>query len=495
METKGHPPSPAFAVLLVVDFALHALLRTRPQSRSRPVALLDDARRKAVITALTPAARQAGVEVGFTTPLALARCPGLTIVVPDPAAEAEARAALLAVGFSLSPAIEDTGPGICTVDLAGHARERHEPAVRDAVLRLEALGLPATAGLAPTPLLALYAARETDTVRRVDAPRAFLDGLPLAAAEPPPALIPVLAGWGVRTLGDLTVLPKAEVVRRLGPEGLALWERAAGQICRPLRRTTPAQTFAAAMVFEHEIETLEPLTFVLRRFIDRLAVDLANAGFCAAELTLGLSLSDETRYTRNLRLPEPTGEAEILFRTLHTHLETLHTTSSVVGVTLEVTPTRPLVRQQGLFETGLRDPHGFAETLARTVAVVGPDRSGTPQIDDSHRPDAVTLVAPAPVVPSPPAASVIPIMGPPLRRFRPPLAATVELTGEQPSFLWTPNIRGAITATNGPWHGSGDWWRPDLAWEREEWDISVENGGLYRLINVPSGWFLEGEYD
>jgi protein ImuB len=147
-----------FAVLHIADFALYAVLRTERDVGGRPAALFSGSSKKSAVIAAEPAARAAGVELGMSAPQAVARCPALLIRAPQPDAEAEARAALLAIGATLSPLIEDTAPGICTADLRG-LNAPPEPLASAAVAQLAALGLPATAGIARTPLLALYAAR------------------------------------------------------------------------------------------------------------------------------------------------------------------------------------------------------------------------------------------------------------------------------------------------------------------------------------------------
>lgn len=504
-----------FAVLHLPDFPLQALLCARPDQADRPIALLDSERKRAQIVALTPAARARGVCTGLTASQALARCPELELRQRQTGTEAEARASLLAVASTLSPLVEDTAPGVATADQTHLPADQREPRLRAAVVRLAGLGLTATAGLAPTPLLARYAAafskqeasaealakadHPDDPVRIVTAPRDFLTRLPLAVAEPTAEQADILHLWGIHTLGELTALTKADVIQRLGPAGLALWERAAGEATRPIQPLPPPQVFAAELALEFPIETLEPLLFLLRRFVDRLSLDLQAASLVAAELDLTLTLDDDTAHQRTIRLPEPTAQPDLLFRTLHAHLETVQTSTAVVAVRLFVHPARALHRQHGLFDSSLRDPHGFAETLARTAALLGSDRVGTPRSTDSHRPDAVELVPPAAVVAPVGPAPALPCLGLPLRRFRPPLPAQVELQPgtTAPARFWTDRISGPVTARQGPWRASGDWWQTDQAWAREEWDVALGSpaAGLYRLAATPSGWYLEGEYD
>jgi protein ImuB len=214
----------------------------------------------------------------------------------------------------------------------------------------------------------------------------------------------------------------------------------------------------------------------------------------AGELTLELLLEDETSHRRLFRLPDPTGDPEILFRALHTHLETLRTDSAITGVRLTASPTRPLARQREIFESGLRDPHGFSETLARVEAVVGAGSVGTPYPEPVHRPDSFVMEKPAPAVAAMPAAAILPPLGPALRRFRPPVEASVECDGASPESVRCAVAEGRVRCSRGPWRLSGEWWKPER-WGREEWDVELEAGGLFRLGRTAGRWWVEGMYD
>src|ERR1700736_6188244 len=134
-------------------------------------------------------------------------------------------------------------------------------------------------------------------------------------------IIGILHKWGIHTLGQLAALNKEELRDRLGAEAVRLWERANGTATRLPKFVQPPETFAESFEFDHEIETAEPLHFMLRRFLEQLALRLSSIYLVAKELTLRISFSNQQSYERVFKIPQPTNDVDLLFRMLQTHLE------------------------------------------------------------------------------------------------------------------------------------------------------------------------------
>ena len=204
-------------------------------------------------------------------------------------------------------------------------------------------------------------------------------------------ILAVLHKWGIHTLGQLAALDKEQLAARLGPEAIGMWKRANGKSQRLLKLVRPPESFEESFEFENEIETAEPLLFMLRRFLEQLAVRLSTIYLVAKELTLRITLANKQCYERVFKIPQPTNDVDLLFRMLQTHLENFRSEHPIVAVALSAQPIRPVSRQFRLFEIALRNPHQLSETLARLVALLGSERLGTPVLEETHRPDAFRM--------------------------------------------------------------------------------------------------------
>src|SRR5436190_10690362 len=105
-------------------------------------------------------------------------------------------------------------------------------------------------------------------------------------------ILAVLHKWGIHTLGQLAALDKEELRARLGAEAVRLWERANGTATRLLKFVQPPEAFEESFEFDHEIETAEPLLFMLCRFLEQLALRLSGIYLVAKELTLTITFAN-----------------------------------------------------------------------------------------------------------------------------------------------------------------------------------------------------------
>lgn len=490
------PGGPMFAAILLPEFQLQAVLRHRDDAEL-PTGIIVGTAEKGQVVEINDAAERAGVVRGMPATQALARCATVRLLPRSRAQEEVLSALLVEAAFAFSSFVEATGEGVCVIDVKQVRVPDWEKWARGIVERCAAVELRAQVGLASNPDLALLAAQRAEPVLRVQSAAAFLASIAIAEVEAPPGLIAVLHDWGIHTLGQLAHLPRQEIAQRLGPEADALWLRAAGRAHRELRLVRPVETFAEAFEFEHPIETTEPLLFILRRLLDQLTLRLREAYRVAARMTLTLTLENAAaNHERAFTIPSPTADADVLFRIVEMHLETLRLDEQPNGVRLRIEPAIGESAQHQLFEHALRDPNQFAETLGRLAALVGEGNVGVVQREDTHRPDAFRLIAPrlesSAKAPAPAAES--PALGLPLSRFRPPFAAQVQLHRHVPALLFSEKAHGEIIDAAGPYRVSGNWW-DRAAWAVEEWDVELSEGSLYRLSKHGDAWFVEGCYE
>ncbi len=195
------------------------------------------------------AAEAFGVRAGMRLGEALARCPRLALVPPDPVGVSGAWEKLLGRLEAIGAAVESERPGLAYFEEEG-LRRIYGGAEEDVIAAARrTLAAPARIGAGPARFCATAAAtrarpRRAEIVRGGErAARSYLAPLPVALlrargrlAELPPAL----ERLGVSTLGELAALPRAAVADRFGALGLTAHELASGRD-GPLVPRTPSE--------------------------------------------------------------------------------------------------------------------------------------------------------------------------------------------------------------------------------------------------------------
>ena len=485
-----------YGVLYMPKFVLQAVLRIESFPSEAVVIIVAAASRNTVVLEMTESARRVGIIEGMPVAQAVARSPEVIVRCRSEDAERSAAKAIFTYAYTISPRVEETGKGICTIDLRGASGESLLSRGEDLLGQIEEVGFRVRIGFSETPRLAYFAAyyaRPILVVAEGDR-KGFLNQLSLRTAGISERMEMILQQWGIRTLGDYSALPREDVGHRLGKEGLTLWDELAGREERPLVISKLPERFEESLELEYDIETMEPLLFILRRFLESLTLRLKLVYMVVGLLCLTLTLSNGSIYRRLFKILEPTRKVETLFKMLFAHLENVGTESPITAVSIKINPVSPQLRQRDLFETALKNPQGFSATLARLVGVVGTGRVGTPRLRNTYRSDSFCLEPIPAVLKEVEDNSRKAVYGLPLRRLRPSVPAQVKLENGKPRFVSSQFVRGRITKEFGPWQSSGGWWEKE-GWAREEWDVELEKGGLYQLRREDGKWFVEGMYD
>ena len=166
-----------FATIYLPDFYLQAALRHQPALSGKPVALIDDQEKKAVIIQLNPAAEETGVRIGMTPSQGLARYLELVIKGRSPSQEKLLQDILLHFAGTLAPYVEATAPGISTVQFTDPKNLGSKLA--NVIAQLAHSEIAAQAGIAPTPDASFLAAHLARPVLQIDNASEFLAALPV----------------------------------------------------------------------------------------------------------------------------------------------------------------------------------------------------------------------------------------------------------------------------------------------------------------------------
>jgi protein ImuB len=225
--------------VLLPRFALTTAAGDRREFLQTPAALAPEPGGMEKVGEVSPSAEAFGVHPGLRLGEALARCPRLTLVPPDPAGVADRWERLLVRLEAIGAAVEPERPGLACFEARGLLRLHGgvEGVLRAARRRLCE---PARYGVAPSRFAAVAAATRARTRRPEivaggidghEAARRYLAPLPVALLRARPALAELpdaLERLGIKTLGELAALPAAALADHFGRSGLIAHELAGG---------------------------------------------------------------------------------------------------------------------------------------------------------------------------------------------------------------------------------------------------------------------------
>ena len=274
-----------------------------------------------------------------------------------------------------------------------------------------ALGFDAVVAIAPTPRGAqwLACAGLEPTIEDPATLRHHLDRLPVDYLETGPGTQDAFRRIGVRTLGEVTRLPRAGVARRFGQDLLDRIDRAYGLLPDPQAPFAPPARFHAGLALPSPVVEVEALLFAAHRLLLQLTgyLSACNAGV----MRLRLALLAERGKTAEavVALSIPSRDPKHLVNLLRERLSLIPLPGRIESVRLEALETAQLApRNFSFFPDRQQAREERAALVEKLRARLGNDAVHGLSLYPDARPELAwreaepgTRTAPAPWLPRP----------------------------------------------------------------------------------------------
>jgi protein ImuB len=406
--------------VLLPRFALSVAAGGRAELARGPVALAPEPGREPLIGEASAAAEAHGVRAGLRLGEALARCPTLKLVSPDPAGVADQWDRVLTALEGIGAGVESDRAGVACFDASGLLKLHGG---LDGVLGVtrRALGVPARLGVADSRFAAVAAASRARPRRPEVAPHGRRSGSgavrtgadrtrrgrdPLAAYLAPlpidllgtraetAALPEPLERFGIRTLGELAALPRAALADRFGAAGPLARDLARGRDT-PLVPRRPAERLEEALELP-ESGSGTQLEHALNLLIDRLIARRERRGRTFRTVVLSAALVEGGTWRLRMTFREAHADPRRMRLALAPKLAELPAPADVLRLRVEGLGPPAGLQRSLIAEPAAVRAARLREAVRQARAVAGPDAALkiVPVDPDSRVPERRLTLAP-----------------------------------------------------------------------------------------------------
>jgi hypothetical protein len=408
---------------------------------------------------------------------------------------------------AVSPLVDDVRPGLAFLEMHGDAGAPKTWLAKTRGI-VRPFGMACRLGVGANKIAARGAAYVADgTICPLGNERAFVAPLSLALLEIDGDAIERLRLLGIERLGDLARLPHGPFVRRFGPQAARWHALACGIDPTPFLPRGHDVAIEASLFGEGRTEEEAQVLFALRMLLARVCTDLCAIGKRAGALRLDIELEDAQTRVMDVPLALPTAQERAMFDVIRAKLEGITFDAPIVGLRVRAMRLENGGEAVALFAQDDLDPQKVAVTLARLEAALGAPAFRA-ELRPSHIlenrfvytpfelpragrlvPRAVTAACECAAEPWSEGAAQRPSAAqqlvPQLRLLQVAEIAVSVKRGEPRT------VNGkSIRTYAGPWRVDD---RNGVA--RDEYDVWLDDGALYRIYRQGTHWYQRGAYD
>ncbi len=478
------------------------------------------------VVQVCPRAAAAGLVPGTTLGQAQASVPGLLALEYEQVRATGTLQRIARWSQRFSPLVQICPPRTLLIDVTGcgplFGSERNLG--QQAVGALLRRGLRVSCALADTPGAAwavAHANHEALTVVPPGHSSAFLAPLPPSTLRLEPQTCQQLATLGVRTIGDLFVLPRAALFARFGPETVRRLQQALGEVIEPLADETLAGQPQSQLALEEPIQDCRVVRSLAGHLLEELFEQLSCRELSLGRLLVLASFANADPARLEIRLARPARSSGHVARLLSDRLEQLDLKNQagttphahvpetdcalpdgLLGLRLVAAETSPWrSRQVRMFDQAdFEQEESLSVLIDQVRNRLGPDSVRRPELVDDHQPERsfhyvsaeIDQQAGDPSESEDGAGSERPAR---LLAEPQPLRVITGAGAGPPTWFASGPVEHLVQQSWGPQRVETAWWRgPDV--RRDYYRVATDLGEQFWIYRdaVSGRWFLHGVF-
>jgi DNA polymerase IV len=298
--------------------------RDNPLLRGKPVVVGAQPGARGVVSAASYEAREYGIHSAMPINQAYARCPHAAWIRPRGNVYSAESHRLMKIFESFSPIVEQISVDEAFLDMTGCLKlwgTPYEAAQKIGCHIRKELSLTGSVGVAPNKFLAKLASdcqKPNGITITPFAPQAIIQWL-----APMPVnriwgvgahMRQALAGWGIRTIGDLQHFGATELEKRFGKYGQDLYRLCRGIDNREVGSRGEAKSVSREYTFDRDCGDHVTLKSTLLSLARDVAQRCRRKGLKGSTVVFSYRTPDFRRFSRRVTLPAPTNLARDVYR-------------------------------------------------------------------------------------------------------------------------------------------------------------------------------------
>ncbi len=489
-------------------FALQLLLRSHPEWRGSPAAVVQEDTPNGRLLWVNEVARRQSILPGMRYATALSLVPGLCAgVVPQPTIQ-DGLNQVAEVLRRFTPGVEicQDDPGIFWADASGldwlypklvdwastiHAELATQRFASNIVVGFSRFGTEA--------LARSLTRRPVWVAESPVAEQAAVERVPIHRLRLPAPVRDTLMALGVTTTGAFLQLPPAGVQRRFGSEVATLYRQARGEVWSPIQPQPEITAASQSLALDHSEDNSQRLLFLCKRLLHPVLHCLYDQGEALGALQLDFQLDGGEPVSTEISPAEPTLSAKLLLRLVMLRLDRLAQdgafATGVTDITVSATGVPAVAEQLQLFaKHPTRDIDAAKQAFAQLRAEFGDQVVVHAELREGHLPEAQFRWVPAGNLElAPPArvhtASLV------RRIYRTPRPLPARPKHEEDGWQLRGRQDTAVDQLVGPYVVSGGWWQCEV---HRDYYFARNQDGEWLWVYFDrhrNRWFLHGRVE